>query len=55
MRQSAKKLVILLANEELAAIDDFRFETRMRNRSDAARALLKRALDQIGKDPEKTQ
>jgi hypothetical protein len=40
MRQSDKQLVILLTNEEIAAIDDFRFENRMRNRSDAARALL---------------
>jgi hypothetical protein len=55
MRKSDKQLVILLTNEEIAAIDDFRFENRMRNRSDAARALLKRALDQIGKDPTKTQ
>jgi hypothetical protein len=55
MEQSAKQLVILLTKEEVVAIDDFRFENRMRNRSDAARALLKRALDQIGKDPAKTQ
>jgi hypothetical protein len=55
MRRSDKQLVILLTHEEIAAIDDFRFENRMPNRSDAARALLKRALDQIGKDPAKTQ
>ena len=53
MQQSAKQLVILLTKEELAAIDDFRFENRMRNRSDAARALLKLALDQIREDPAK--
>jgi hypothetical protein len=55
MRRSDKQLVILLTHEEIAAIDDFRFENRMRNRSDAARALLKRALHRIGKDPAKTQ
>ena len=48
MEQSAKRLTILVNNDELAAIDDFRFENRMRNRSDAVRALLKLALDQIG-------
>ncbi|MFZ0064650.1 MAG: hypothetical protein WAK90_00625, partial [Pseudolabrys sp.] len=50
MEQSAKQLVILLTKEEVVAIDDFRFENRMRSRSDAARALLKLALDQIGED-----
>jgi len=53
MEQSAKQLVILLTKEEVVAIDDFRFENLMRNRSDAARALLKLALDQIGEDPAK--
>ena len=48
MEQSAKQLVILLTKEEVVAIDDFRFANRMPNRSDAARALLKLALDQIG-------
>ena len=47
MEQSAKHLVILLTKEEMVAIDDFRFENRMRNRSDAVRALLKLALDRI--------
>ena len=53
MQQSGKWLTILLTNDELGAVDDFRFEKRMRNRSDAARALLKLALDQIGEDPAK--
>ena len=39
MQQSAKRLTILVNNDELAAIDDFRFENRLRNRSDAGRAL----------------
>jgi len=45
MQESTKRLVILLTNEEIAAIDDFR--------SDAVRALLKLALDQIREDPAK--
>ena len=53
MQQSGKWLTILLTKDELVAIDDFRFENRMRNRSDAVRALLKLALDQIGEDPAK--
>ena len=48
MQQSTKRLVTLVTNDEIAAIDDFRFENRMRNRSDAVRTLLKLALDQIG-------
>ena len=48
MQKSYKRL-LLVTNEEIAAIDDFRFEKRMRNRSDAVRALLKLALDQIEK------
>ena len=55
MEQSAKQLVIKLTKEEVVAIDDFRFANRMANRSDAARALLKLALDRIGEDPAKTQ
>ena len=47
MQKSDKRLVILVTNEEITAIDDFRSEARMRNRSDVVRALLKPALDQI--------
>ena len=54
MQQSAKRLSILLTKEEIATIDDFRFENRMRKRSDAVHALLKLALDQIGEDPAKS-
>ena len=53
MQQSAKRLTILVNNDELAAIDDFRFENRLRNRSDAVRALLKLALDRIGRRSKK--
>jgi hypothetical protein len=47
MEKSTKRLVILVTDEEIAAIDDFRFENRMRNRSDAVRALLKLAFEKI--------
>ena len=53
MQQSGKRLTILVTNEEVIAIDDFRFKNRMRNRSDAVRALLKLALDQIRENPAK--
>ena len=53
MQQSGKRLTILVTNEEVIAIDDFRFKNQMRNRSDAVRALLKLALDQIREDPAK--
>ena len=39
--QNFKRLVVLMTVEELAAVDDFRFENRLNNRSDAVRALLK--------------
>ena len=53
MQQSAKRLTILVNNDELAAIDDFRFENRLRNRSDAVRALLKLALVRSAKIKQK--
>ena len=34
MQQSGKRLTILVTNEEVIAINDFRFKNRMRNRSD---------------------
>ena len=53
MEESAERLVILLSKEEMVAIDDFRFQNRMRNRSDAVRALLKLALNQDPRRPSK--
>ena len=53
MQQSGKRLTILVTNEEVIAIDDFRFKNRMRNRSDAVRALLKLALKKVGRRPSK--
>ena len=51
MQQSGKRLTILVTNEEVIAIDDFRFKNRMRNRSDAVRALLKLGLKKVGRRP----
>jgi metal-responsive CopG/Arc/MetJ family transcriptional regulator len=42
--QRTERLQILLCKEELAAIDDFRFENRMPNRAAAIRELLRRGL-----------
>ena len=35
---------IMLSQEELTAVDDFRFQTRMPNRAAAVRELVKRGL-----------
>jgi hypothetical protein len=43
-RQRAERLQIMLDPEELAALDDFRFEKRMPSRASAVRELLKRGL-----------
>ena len=39
-----ERLQIELSEDELAAIDEFRFQFRMPNRAAAARELLKRGL-----------
>jgi hypothetical protein len=39
-----QRLQIMLAPEELAMVDDFRFKTRMPTRSAAMRELLRRGL-----------
>lgn len=45
------RLQIYLSPEELAAIDDFRFQSRLPNRSAAIRALLDRGMStEINKD-----
>ncbi len=40
----AERLQIMLAPEELAAVDDWRFRRRMPSRAAAVRELLKRGL-----------
>ena len=39
-----ERLQIMLANEELKAVDDWRFKARMPSRASAIRELLKRGL-----------
>jgi hypothetical protein len=43
-----ERLQIMLSAEELQALDDFRFKTRMPSRTAAVRELLKRGLAAAG-------
>ena len=43
-RERAERLQIMLSPEELAALDDFRFEHRMPSRASAIREILRRGL-----------
>jgi len=43
-----QRLQIMLTEEELGAIDDWRFERRMPTRAAAVRELLRRGLDAEG-------
>jgi len=43
-----ERLQIMLTQEELAALDDWRFARRMPSRAAAVRELLKRGLDAEG-------
>ena len=43
-RLRAERLQIMLNDEELVALDDFRFKRRMPSRAAAVRELLKRGL-----------
>lgn len=45
-----ERLQIMLTNEELAAVDDWRFRSRMPSRAAAVRELLKRGLAAEGFD-----
>lgn len=40
----AERLQVMLTPDELAALDDFRFKTRMPSRASAVRELLRRGL-----------
>ena len=46
----AERLQIMLTDEELAALDDWRFKRRMPSRAAAVRELLKRGLEAEGFD-----
>lgn len=43
-RERGERLQIMLSPEELAALDDFRFENRMPSRASAIREILRRGL-----------
>jgi len=45
-----ERLQIMLTDEELAALDDWRFQRRMPSRASAVRELLKRGLAAEGFD-----
>ena len=45
-----ERLQIMLTDEELAAVDDWRFQKRMPSRASAVRELLKRGLAAEGFD-----
>jgi hypothetical protein len=46
------RLQVLLSTDELAAIDEFRFENRMANRAAAVRELLKLGLAAVKRKSE---
>ena len=48
MWAGAERLQIMLAEDELAALDDWRFSHRMPSRTAAVRELLKRGLSAEG-------
>ena len=47
-RKRGERLQIMLSGEELAALDDFRFENRMPSRASAIREILRRGLGVAG-------
>jgi hypothetical protein len=47
-RARGERLQIMLAPEELSALDDFRFKNRMPSRASAIREILRRGLDVVG-------
>jgi hypothetical protein len=54
-RSRAERLQVMLSVEEIAAIDEFRFRTRMPTRTAAVRELLKRGLDAEKRSPPNPQ
>ena len=49
-RKRRKRLQVIVPANELATIDEFRYQTRMPSRAAAVRELLKRGLDSADKD-----
>ena len=50
-RERPKRLQFLLSPDETAAIDDFRYRTRMPSKAAAVRELLRRGLASAKKKP----
>jgi hypothetical protein len=50
-RERRKRLQFLLSPDENAAIDDFRYRTRMPSKAAAVRELLRRGLASVKKEP----
>jgi hypothetical protein len=48
MEKRVERLQIMLENQELRALDDFRFKTRMPSRAAAVRELIRRGLASEG-------
>jgi len=48
LRERGERLQIMLAPEELTALDDFRFKNRMPSRASAIREILRRGLGVTG-------
>jgi metal-responsive CopG/Arc/MetJ family transcriptional regulator len=49
-RERTERLQVILPTDELAAIDEFRFQVRMPSRSAAVRELLRRGLASAEED-----
>ena len=43
-RERSERLQVMLSREELAAVDEFRFENRLPSRAAAVRELMRRGL-----------
>ena len=50
-RDRTERLQVLFSADELAALDEFRFQARMPSRAAAVRELLRRGLASAKKEP----
>ena len=51
----SERLQVLLPSDEIAAVDEFRFQARMPSRAAAVRELLRRGLATSAEDEERRQ
>jgi len=49
-RRRSERLQVMLSHDEMAAIEDFQYRTRMPSQAAAVRELLRRALAAITKE-----